>query len=130
MGNSAMVSSFNERFNVLCDGSRRNDTELAKELHVSKQTLSAWRSGIRSPKQPTIIMIAQYFNVSVEWLMGFNVEATKQPATVDDGLTEGQRKLIDFARSLSDDDAAFALQFLRTALEAMQQRREADRGSM
>lgn len=117
MANSAMVSSFNERFNALCDKSRRNDTELAKELHVSKQTLSAWRSGVRSPKQPTIIMIAQYFNVSVEWLMGFDVEVTKKP-TVDDGLTDGQRKLIEFARSLTEEQAAVALRVLRSLVEA------------
>lgn len=118
MENSAMVSSFNERFNALCDKSRRNDTELAKELHVSKQTLSAWRSGVRSPKQPTIIMIAQYFNVSVEWLMGFDVEASKKPAPVGDGLTEGQRALIEFARSLTEEQAVVALRVLRSLVEA------------
>ena len=117
MENSMMVSSFNERFNTLCSKSRRNDTELAKELHVSKQTLSAWRTGVRSPKQPTIIMIAQYFNVSVEWLMGFDVEVTKKP-TVDDGLTDGQRQLIEFARSLTEEQAAVALRVLRSLVEA------------
>lgn len=117
MENSPMVSSFIERFNELCDGSRRNDTELAKELHVSKQTLSAWRTGVRSPKQPTIIMIAQYFNVSVEWLMGFDVAITKKP-TVGDGLTDGQRQLIEFARSLTEEQAAVALRVLRSLVEA------------
>lgn len=112
-----MVSSFNERFNALCDGSRYNDTELAKELHVSKQTLSAWRSGIRSPKQPTIIMIAQYFNVSVEWLMGFDVDATKKPA-INDGLTESQIKLIEFAKTVPEDKAAMILRVIQSIVEA------------
>ena len=117
MENSAMVSSFIERFNALCDKSRRNDTELAKELHVSKQTLSAWRNGVRSPKQPTIIMIAQYFNVSVEWLMGFDVEVTKKP-TVDDGLTDSQRQLIEFAKTVPEDKAAMILRVMQSIVEA------------
>lgn len=116
MNNNTMVSSFNARFNELCNRSHHNDTELARELHVSKQTLSAWRSGARSPKQPTIIMIAQYFNVSVEWLMGFDVDETKKPTT-NDGLTDSQRELIQFSLSLTEEQAVVALRVLRSLVE-------------
>lgn len=68
------ISTFRERFSELCNSNPRNDTLIAEELHVSKQTISAWKAGTRSPKSPTIITIANYFQVDVAWLMGFDVE--------------------------------------------------------
>lgn len=67
------TATFRERLTELCIESPYSDTELAAKLKVSKQTLSAWKSGTRSPKENTIIAIAQYFGVTVQWLMGFDV---------------------------------------------------------
>ena len=68
------ISTFKERFAMLCEENSGSLTTLADALHVSKQTVSAWRNGTRSPKQPTIIGIAEHFGISIEWLMGFDVE--------------------------------------------------------
>ena len=68
------VATFQSRFASLFDESEKTTTQLAKELHVSNQTISAWKTGTRSPKEPTILSIARYFGVTVEWLMGFNVK--------------------------------------------------------
>lgn len=67
------IKSFRDRFSQLVEESGKTITEIAKELHVSGQTVSAWKLGVRSPKEPTIISIANYFNVNVKWLMGFDV---------------------------------------------------------
>lgn len=68
-----LTSSFKDRLTDLCDRSALTDSEIAKGLEVSKQTLSAWKCGTRSPKRPTIETIARYFSVPVDWLMGFDV---------------------------------------------------------
>ena len=68
------VSTFKDRFSELCESDPLNASAIADKLHVSRQTISAWKSGYRSPKEPTIISIANHFNVKVEWLMGFDVE--------------------------------------------------------
>ena len=68
------VSCFRDRFNELCEESEKTNTEIGKELHVSNQTASAWRLGTRSPKAPTVIAIASHFHVSVQWLLGFDVQ--------------------------------------------------------
>ncbi len=67
------ISSFEERFSELASQYPGSDSEKAKLIGVSRQTISAWRTGVRSPKQPMIIHIASIFKVSVEWLMGFDV---------------------------------------------------------
>ena len=80
MGNSytkQKVTTFQKRFSDLIESSDKTITAIAKDLHVSNQTISAWKIGTRSPKSPTVIVIADYFGVTVEWLMGFDVEKTK-----------------------------------------------------
>ena len=74
MKDAKKVSTFNERFSELFEGNSFTDVEISRALKVSKQTISAWKNGTRSPKEPTIIMIAQHFHVSVKWLMGFDVD--------------------------------------------------------
>lgn len=68
------VSTFRERFTELCDSNPKNDSAIASELHVSRQTVHYWKLGDRSPKTPTVIAIANYFGVDVAWLMGFDVQ--------------------------------------------------------
>lgn len=75
------VSTFRERFVSLCDANPLGTVSLADELHVSRQTINAWKIGSRSPKDLTIIAIAKYFGVSVEWLMGF--DSPKETTWVD-----------------------------------------------
>ena len=77
------VSCFKDRFNDLFNESDKTNTELGKELHVSNQTISAWRLGVRSPKLPTVIAIASYFKVSVQWLLGFDVQKKPYDMLVD-----------------------------------------------
>ena len=89
------VSNFKDRFNELFKESGKTNTDLGKELHVANQTISAWRHGIRSPKEPTVIAIADYFKVNVEWLLGFDVEKrVRNQRTVFIPDSELFRKLI------------------------------------
>lgn len=74
MGTGLKVATFQQRFAQLFEESEKTTTALSKELHISNQTVSAWKIGTRSPKEPTIIAIAKYFGVNVAWLMGFDVE--------------------------------------------------------
>lgn len=77
------ISDFRTRFNELFNESGKTNTDLGKDLHVSNQTVSAWRLGTRSPKEPTIIAIASFFKVSVQWLMGFDVQKDPYDPLVD-----------------------------------------------
>ena len=71
--NGEKTSDFVSRFCELLDSLPLNDTEIAQQLNVSKQTISAWRTGARSPKTPTVLHISATFGVSEAWLMGFDV---------------------------------------------------------
>ena len=84
------IASSEERLNELFSADPRSDSAIAAELDVSKQALSAWRKGIRSPKKTVLLKIAQIYNVSIDWLMGFdvpkieeNVQIGYQPETIE-----------------------------------------------
>ena len=77
------VSTCQERLNELFNSDSRNDTAIADELGVSKQTVSAWRNGSRSPKKPMLIKLAVMYHVSIEWLMGFDDDAPEKRETQD-----------------------------------------------
>lgn len=65
------VSNFPERLREALDGMPQN--ELAEKLGLSKQTVSAYLTGRRSPKKITAKVLADALNVDVAWLMGFDV---------------------------------------------------------
>lgn len=68
------VATNQERLNELFDADPRNDTAIAAALGVSKQTVSMWRHGTRSPKKSVLLRIRDVYQVSLEWLMGFDVD--------------------------------------------------------
>lgn len=55
-----------------CERLRKNlnQTELAKFLNVSKQTVSNWENGNRIPDTLTLSKLADFFNCSVDYILG------------------------------------------------------------
>ena len=46
--------------------------ELAKAIGVSKGVISLWENGLREPGMYSLIMLAQFFKVSIDELVGLN----------------------------------------------------------
>lgn len=91
------VSTFRERFSELISADPRSRSSIASELGVAKQTISAWITGQTSPRFPMCSVIANYFGVSVSWLLGFDV-----PKYVsDNNLLPDEDRLLAGYRSLS-----------------------------
>lgn len=105
-----LISNFKDRLNDLCSRSELNDTELARKLDVSKQTISAWKCGTRSPKPLTVEMIANRFGVAIDWLMGFDVpeEQEKKPIPED----ELDNELINLLSDLTPQEIVRVIDFV------------------
>lgn len=43
---------------------------LAKEVGVSKGIVSMWENGLREPNMDSLIKLADYFGVSIDYLVG------------------------------------------------------------
>ncbi len=44
--------------------------KLAKDNNISTGNISDWKKGRSTPKTETLIKIAEYFNVSIDYLVG------------------------------------------------------------
>ncbi len=53
--------------------------KISKETGVSQSTLSDWKRGVSTPKQDKLKKIADYFGVSLEYLMTGKEESEKEP---------------------------------------------------
>ena len=89
-----------ERLNELFDKDPRNDSAIADALDVSKQTISAWRAGIRSPKKPMLMKLCRMYNVTLDWLMGYDEESI-EPAEFLKNEQENYRPLTNEAKIIA-----------------------------
>lgn len=114
------VATNQERLNELFDADPRSDTVIAAELGVSKQTISMWRHGTRSPKKSVLLQISSLYNVSIEWLMGFDVEkqlsVNPSPVIIPD--TEAFKRIVSY---MSQEDYVLMMQIFERTYEKMKQ---------
>lgn len=65
---------FRENLRQLVAGSGKTIQDLAAELSMSTPTLSRYLAGKRTPDLPYVVKISEYFNISIDWLLGLNGE--------------------------------------------------------
>lgn len=73
MNNGKKVATFRDRIKELVETSAKSQTDIASDIGISKQALSAWITGQNSPRKPTVAALASYFGVTIPWLWGFDV---------------------------------------------------------
>ena len=59
---------FYEKFCALCTEFNKKPNAVTKELGLSNATATHWKKG-DIPKGETLIILADYFNVSIDWLL-------------------------------------------------------------
>ena len=98
IGNRALFMNFNERLRYLIDCEEIKLKDLAPKLCLSASTLSNYAQGIREPDYDTLRRIADYFGVSIDYLLGHETPA------VDD-----ERQLLTCYRSFTPSQKRFLL---------------------
>ena len=61
---------FSERFGVLRNDSKVTMVDIAKALDISKQSVHQWTNGKNIPASDTLLALADYFQVSLDFLTG------------------------------------------------------------
>lgn len=67
-----MKNKFTERFAELIRESGKSQTVISEELGVRKQKLSNWKTGYIEPNIDDLILIATYFHVTIDYLVGLD----------------------------------------------------------
>lgn len=65
-----METYFGERLKELRAERRIGQIELSRAIGVSSGIISLWEAGQREPKMSNLILLAQYFDVSIDYLVG------------------------------------------------------------
>ena len=79
-----------DRIRELRNQKRMSQTELSKMLHVSQQTVTKWETGKAEPSSSTVNGLANFFNVSADYLLGRdsdteNVDIKNDPVVLSYG---------------------------------------------
>jgi transcriptional regulator with XRE-family HTH domain len=77
----------------LFDESEKSDFDLEKEIGLPRSTIYKWRKGVNKAYKNYVIQIADYFNVSVDYLLGRE--------TPSNGLSDEERELLDLYKKLN-----------------------------
>lgn len=65
-----MENKFSENLRYLRTEKKIGQIELAHKLGVSKGIISMWENGLREPTMSSLIALAQFFGVSIDYLVG------------------------------------------------------------
>lgn len=79
--------------------------QLADMLKVGRPTIAGYETKGKEPDFDTVVLLADYFGVTVDYMLGRD-ETRKKPAEIDlDGLSEVQRANFELLKALSPEEA-------------------------
>ena len=64
------MHKFKERFNELLKETSKTQKEISKAIGISQSHLSNLKSGYNEPNIEQLIKISQYFDVTIDYLVG------------------------------------------------------------
>ena len=107
---------FTRNFNYCMDSARYSSYRFAKILGVNLQSVSNWKNGVVAPHPKTRQKIADHFGITLAELDGDELPALpKQGAEKetavpkDDGLSPMESQLMEYVRTLTDDQKKMLL---------------------
>ena len=100
---------FKEKFIRLCANKGVAPSFVAKKVGISSAAFSQWTDET-VPRKTTLLKIADYFGVSVDYLLG----KEEKNAPGKDNLTEGEKEWLDFFRQIPEEQKPLTLEVFKT----------------
>lgn len=72
LDNVSMENKFKDNLKLLRQEKGIGQVELAQKLGVSKGIISLWENGLREPTMNSLIEMAKFFDVSIDYLVGLS----------------------------------------------------------
>jgi transcriptional regulator with XRE-family HTH domain len=64
------MNKFRERFTELLQEQNKTQKQIAREIGKTPQVISNWKVGFNEPNIDDLIKLANYFEVSIDYLVG------------------------------------------------------------
>lgn len=65
-----MYNIFSQNLKYLRESKNCTQEKLAKDLNLSRGIISLWENGLREPTMSSLNLLADYFDVSIDYLVG------------------------------------------------------------
>lgn len=100
---------FSLRLKELRENAGFSQRAFASKLGVSQSTVGMWESGQREPNFKTTEKIANYFNVSTDYLLGITDERNSSSDNDDIGFDDFTYAMHNETKELTEDDKQMLL---------------------
>ena len=92
-----------------------SQTELAKRLNTTKQTISKYEIGIvTNIPSDKVEELARILDTTPEYILGWEIEEKEKSTVKDDGLTKDMQELIARLKELPEDKIQMLLQVAKS----------------
>lgn len=95
--------------------------ELAKVLGITQDSISLWEKGKRIPDTPYIAKLAEYFDVSADYLLGLSDDLGAPIPAPPPALPADEKELLDLYRQLNYEGKQRLLARAEVMIEDAQQ---------
>jgi DNA-binding helix-turn-helix protein len=95
---------FEENLKSLRERNNLSQIELSKRIGLSNVTLSQYEKGVRKPDIQTLTLIAQFFNVSTDYLLGNETPPKFKPQLTDKDKKDIAKQVEDMLDGLDADN--------------------------
>ena len=107
----------NERLRNLIEERDLTQKQLAKDLNIAASTLGGYVQGYSEPDFETLKLLASYFHVSTDYLLGYQTD-------MQSPLTEREIELLQVFRALSDNEQEIYLEQGKSILKVSNKKKE------
>lgn len=95
-----MKKDTSARLQELMEIKNINQVDLCQRTGIPKSSMSMYLSGERSPRQNRLSQIAEKFDISEAWLMGYDVPMERTDSLTDESLShKDKRDILDILSS-------------------------------
>ncbi len=92
-----------DKIKLLREASHLTQTELAKNLNITRSSVNAWEMGISVPSTTYLIELALLFHVSPDFLLGLEQNNTIDISTLSEREAVLVYELVDYFTSQKKD---------------------------
>lgn len=107
-------------------------TDVANALQTSRTNIGRWEKGINEPAASYLIKLAEYFEVSTDYLLGLEddigIKKYSTPAKKDVELSRDGKELLDIFNALEPMYQAQILEYARYTADRRGIKRKQSRG--
>ena len=107
------------RFRELRESRGLNQTQVGELANVAQSAVSKWERGESEPPHGTLRILADFYGVSIDYLLGREPKTERAPDTaeaVSGALTEKEKEFLTYAGQMSEEQKGFLVAVMRALI--------------